>query len=153
MDSKTPGISQRIGVSLLFMSPLDHTWLYANEVTCGRPLELQDGGWSCQEGQSCGLRVGALSQVISAQSPGKREVWRLSSIMWPVIHQLCLHNETPIKTLNIKACCASWLVKIPKCREGDTSWFHREDTEVLCSGPSHPLPYGPHFSDLALDPL
>lgn len=35
----TPGISQVIEVSLLFMlSSLEDTWLYDNEVTCGGPL-------------------------------------------------------------------------------------------------------------------
>lgn len=36
--SKTPGIFQVTGIPLLFISPLDHTWVCAHEMT-------QDGGW------------------------------------------------------------------------------------------------------------
>lgn len=59
-----------IEVSMLFMvSSKDHTLVYTNEVTQGRPLDCSRLGLTMLKEPSCDKRTGAVSHVILALPP------------------------------------------------------------------------------------
>ena len=106
---------------VILRGPLDHTWVYANEMT-------QDG---TGQDQTCDWRIGALSPRRGRRTGD----WVQSHNQW--FSQSCLCNETPIKTqlyflvgeyINVPG---GWCILIP---EG-------EGMEALCSGPSQTSPY------------
>lgn len=61
-----------------------------------------DGGCLQQNNKTCNLRVGSLSHVTAAWTPGRGEDWRLKSTIWIMIHRSCFCNETAIKTRDIE---------------------------------------------------
>lgn len=113
------------------MGPLDHTWVYVNEMT-------QDKSWS-SEIPAMWSECWSFALV---HPPWERELdWGLSSMTRSLIDQLCWSDETLTLSLGTKAQLsfraaehvdvpAGWCVLIPQ----DRAWkFHVQD-------PSRPFP-------------
>jgi len=64
---------------------------------------IQDRDWPSQKDQPCAQRVGAWSQLILAQPPGRRGGLENEFNTGQWFHQSYLHNESPVKALDTRA--------------------------------------------------
>lgn len=118
--SRTLGISWVTKVSLLFMSPLDHSWVYANEGTHGGTLHSFKIETGHQKDQPLIRRLGLWA------SPTSREGrWIEFKCM---VHDLI--NETPINLWTAKLSGGSLLVN--SCWEDEVPSSHGERAQKLC---------------------
>ena len=128
--SETLGTSQVIEVFLLFMSPLDHTWVYDNEA-------------GCQKNQPYDYGIETLRQPDLWGGTEARD-WVKSCDQW--FNQSCLCNETQVKIgfnfislinetqlkiLDTEFSDGSWLVNMLMCWEGDVPRFHEDRAQKL----------------------
>ena len=106
-SSKTLGISQVIDTSAIH-EPLEHTQGYANEETDGRPWESFRMGLVTR-------KTNFVIRGLKLWPPSREESWRLGSVMSPVVNQMYLWQERPVKTLGSEAWWSSWLVDTLMC--------------------------------------
>lgn len=87
---------------------------------------------------------------------GWEESWRLSSIVWPMFNQSCLHKETLIKTLDVEVQVQKSFVvgEHSDGLGGWCTWFHRRSVfgtfqTLPCAPDSHPLQWNHSRKDSA----
>lgn len=118
--------------------PLIHTWAYAKELP-------QDGTRYAREINHVIRRPGLWTLWQPPDLPTSRdrkEPGIYGVQLWSQwFNQSCLHNETPIKSLDMEASQGSFLALntlFGGGGGGDSPNCMRQDTEALCLGPSRP---------------
>lgn len=131
-------------MSLLYICPLDHTWVYSNRVTLSGPLgivRIETG--HARETNHMIRRLKLLSHMISAQllisrkGLGPRELVQ-SQGQW--FNQWYPCTETPLKVLDMKLSGASLLVNTLMWWDGEVPQLHGKRHKTLHSGLSQTLP-------------
>lgn len=120
-------------IVLLFMSPSDHTWVFAE-----RWLRME----AChQKDQPRDWSVGALKQAdLQGRGAGGRGSWRLSSISTSDSINHAYGKEPPKKNFWISKLRAVFcLINTSVCWEGVAHWFHGKRAELCIWNPSRPL--------------
>lgn len=130
-------------MSLLFICPLDHTWVYSNRVTLSGPLgivRIETG--HARETNHMIRRLKLLSHMISAQllisrkGLGPRE-WVQSQGQW--FNQWYPCTETPLKVLDMKLSGASLLVNTLMWWDGEVPQLHGKRHKLYIQ--DSPRPY------------
>lgn len=105
---------------------MDHIWVYANGVTCGRFLDNFKGGSGHSRKTNYVVRGSELWAPCPDLHQGLKG-WRSSSTTsGQRFNQSCPGSKTSIKTLNSEVWRHSWLVNISMFQEGLASWVHED---------------------------